>query len=101
MTSQLMILSPGPYSSIQDQGRFGYRRFGVPQSGVIHPDLAWIANALAGNIRETAIIEFFLSGPSFRLEKGCVRMALAGDFSVELNRGSAKRTLQSWRTITL
>lgn len=101
MTSQLMLLSPGPLASIQDLGRFGYRRFGVPQSGVLHPDLARIANALAENSEATAVIEFFLTGPSFRLEKGTVRLAFAGDFSVELTRGRAKRTLRSWRTLTL
>ena len=30
-----------------------------------------------------------------------VRLALAGDFSMELTRGKAKRTLRSWRTVTL
>lgn len=101
MTSQLMLLSPGPLASIQDLGRFGYRRFGVPQSGVLHPDLARIANTLAENSENTAVIEFFLTGPSFRLEKGAVRLAFAGDFTVELTRGRAKRTLRSWRTLTL
>ncbi len=101
MTSQLMLLSPGPLASIQDLGRFGYRRFGVPQSGVLHPDLARVANTLAENSEDIAVIEFFLTGPSFRLEKGIVRLAFAGDFTVELTRGRAKRTLRSWRTLTL
>lgn len=101
MTSELMLLSPGALATIQDLGRFGYRRFGVPQSGVLHPGLARIANRLAGNHENDAIIEFFLSGPLFRLEKGVVRLALAGDFTVELTRGRAKRSLQSWRTVTL
>lgn len=101
MTSELMLISPGALATIQDQGRFGYRRFGVPQSGVLHPGLAHIANSLAGNNDNGAVIEFFLSGPSFRLEKGIVRLALAGDFTVELTRGRAKRSLQSWRTVTL
>lgn len=101
MTPQLMVLFPGAVASIQDPGRFGYRRIGVPQSGVMHPDLMWIANALAGNHKDTAVIEFFLSGPTFRLEEGTVRLALAGDFSMELTRGKAKRTLRSWRSVTL
>lgn len=101
MTNRLQLISPGPLASIQDLGRFGYRRFGVPQSGCLHPDLARIANALAGNPAEAAIIEFFLTGPSFRLEQGRVRLALAGDFSAELIRGGAKRRLNSWRSLTL
>ena len=101
MTPQLMVLSPGAMASIQDLGRIGYRRIGVPKSGVLHPDLAFIANALAGNSEDTAVVEFFLSGPTFQLEAGGVRLALAGDFTVELTRGKTKRTLQSWRTVTL
>ncbi len=101
MTPQLKVLFPGAVASIQDLGRIGYRRIGVPQSGVMHPDLVWIANALAGNHKDTAVIEFFLSGPTFRLEEGTVRLALAGDFSMELTRGKAKRTLRSWRSVTL
>lgn len=101
MTSQLMLLSPGPLASFQDLGRHGYRRFGVPQSGVLHSDLARVANSLAENSHDSAVIEFFLTGPSFRLEKGAVRLAFAGDFTIELTRDRAKRTLRSWRTLTL
>ena len=101
MTPQLKILAPGLLATIQDQGRFGYRRIGVPQSGVLHSDLAWIANTLAGNPADTAVIEFFFSGPTLRLENGTVKLALAGDFSVELIRDKIKRTLKSWRTVTL
>ncbi len=36
----------------------------------MNPDLACIANSLAGNCENEAVIEFFLSGPSFRLERG-------------------------------
>ncbi len=30
MTAQFMLLSPGALATIQDLGRFGFRRFGVP-----------------------------------------------------------------------
>ncbi len=95
------MLSPGPLASIQDQGRFGFRRIGVPQSGVIHPEMAGIANALAGNNDDAALIEFFMSGPSFRLEKGSVRLAFAGDFKIELTRDKIKHSFRSWRTLRL
>lgn len=101
MTPLLRILSPGPLASIQDQGRFGYRRIGVPQSGVLHSDLAWVANRLAGNSADAALVEFFFSGPTLRLEDGTLRLALAGDFTAELIRDKVKRTLKSWRTVTL
>ncbi len=101
MTPRLKVVSPGTLACIQDRGRFGYRRIGVPQSGALHSDLAWVANSLAGNNADTALIEFFFSGPTLRLEEGALRLALAGDFSAELIRDKVKRTLNSWRTITL
>ncbi|TWJ19351.1 5-oxoprolinase subunit C family protein [Geobacter argillaceus] len=101
MTSQLLVVSPGLLTTFQDLGRYGFRRFGVPRSGVLHPDLARIANALAGNGENESVLEFFLSGPSFRLESGSVRLALAGDFRIELTRNRKKSMLRSWRTITL
>lgn len=101
MTVRLRIVSPGTLACIQDQGRFGYRRIGVPQSGVLHADLAWVANKLAENPVDTALIEFFFSGPTLRLEEGTLRLALAGDFSAELIRDKVKHTLKSWRTVTL
>ena len=101
MTAQLRLVAPGPLASVQDFGRFGHRRFGVPQSGVLHPALARVANVLAGNSAETALIEFFLVGPSFHLEKGQVRLALAGDFRAELTRNGVKRSIHAWRSITL
>ena len=101
MKPRLVVVSPGALSSIQDQGRFGWRRFGVPQSGVVHPPLALIANTLAGNPIDTPLIEFFLSGPRLHLKSGTIRLALAGDFSVELVRGQVKHSLPSWRSLTL
>ncbi|MDX2478982.1 MAG: biotin-dependent carboxyltransferase family protein [Desulfuromusa sp.] len=101
MSTRIRIVSPGTLATIQDQGRFGYRRIGVPQSGVLHADLAWVANKLAKNPANTALIEFFFSGPTLRLEEGMLRLALTGDFSAELTRDKIKRTLKSWRTVTL
>jgi allophanate hydrolase len=97
----LQVISAGVLASIQDFGRIGFRRFGVPQSGVLHPGLARIANALAGNPENSAVIEFFLVGPSFRVETGPVRIAFAGEFVVELLRGGARRVLRPWRSVTL
>ena len=101
MTGHLLVVAPGLLTTTQDLGRYGFRRFGVPRSGVLHPDLARLANALAGNGENEPVLEFFLSGPSLRLESGSVRLTLAGDFRIELTRNRRKSVLRSWRTITL
>ncbi len=87
--------------SIQDQGRFGYRRLGVPQSGVLQPKFAKIANVLVGNHEDTALLEFFLTGPTFSLKEGTLRLAVAGDCLLEMTRNGKRRMFRAWRSITM
>jgi len=101
VTTQLVVDKPGVLASIQDLGRFGYRRFGVPQSGVLQPDFAKIANVLAGNPEDTAVIEFLLTGPTFHLANGSLRLAIAGDCYVKLTRHGDRRMFRAWRSINL
>jgi len=101
MYAQLLVTNPGLMTTLQDLGRHGFRRFGVPRSGVLHPDLARIANALAGNSENEPLLEFFFTGPCFHLKSGSVRLAFAGDFLIELIKNGRKFLLRPWRTITL
>ncbi len=101
MTAKLSIISPGLLATFQDFGRNGLRRYGVPRSGVLHPDLALIANALAENDANEAVLEFFHSGPCLRAESNPVRFAFAGDFSIRLVRQGKSFLVRSWRTLTL
>lgn len=87
--------------SIQDLGRFGYRRLGVPQSGVLQPELAKIANVLAGNREDTAVLEFFLTGPTFLLAEGTLRLAVAGDCLLKMTRNGKRRMFRAWRSVTM
>lgn len=101
MSAQFNVLSPGVLATLQDLGRSGYRRIGVPQSGALHPDLACLANALVDNPASTAVLEFFLIGPTLQLAEGTAQVALSGDFRAELRRGSKTLPLSSWRTVSL
>lgn len=101
MICQIRVLSSGLLTTLQDLGRYGYRRFGVPSSGVLHPDLARIANALAGNGENLPLFEFFFTGPELLMESGRARLAFSGDFRIELTRNSKKSAMRSWRTFTL
>jgi biotin-dependent carboxylase-like uncharacterized protein len=76
--TELIIASCGPYTSLQDAGRFGWQRFGVGPSGAMDfPSLA-IANAVVGNERSAAAIEFVLAGGRFEVVGGDSRVALGG-----------------------
>lgn len=101
MIAKLSVVTAGLLTTFQDFGRHGFRRFGVPRAGVLHPDLAVIANALAENAATEAVLEFFYSGPSLSVEAGPVRFAFAGDFKIRLLRNGTSYLVRSWRTLTL
>ncbi|UCB60459.1 MAG: biotin-dependent carboxyltransferase family protein [Candidatus Bathyarchaeota archaeon] len=60
------VVTPGFFSTVQDLGRYGYQRFGVPVSGAMDTYALTAANLLVGNKREDACLEMTLLGP--RLE---------------------------------
>jgi allophanate hydrolase len=101
MSGVLEIVSPGAMASIQDLGRLGLRRLGVPRSGALEPGWLRLANALSGNAESAPALEFFDGGLSVRALESSVRLALAGHFSVELACFGERRRLDSWRTVTL
>jgi antagonist of KipI len=71
------VVAAPPYLSIQDSGRPGYRASGVPISGAMDRFALASANALAGNARGTAALEWALAGGSIRFAEA-TRVALAG-----------------------
>ena len=64
--TELEIVSPGAFASLQDGGRHGFRRIGVPWAGVLDRRLMRIANALAGRDEDAPVIECFDGGLQLR-----------------------------------
>lgn len=73
----LEILRTGLACSVQDAGRFGWKRFGVPPSGVMDPHAAAWANRLVGNSDGAPVLEILLQGAELRV-LAPVRFAVAG-----------------------
>ncbi|MFN3682851.1 MAG: biotin-dependent carboxyltransferase family protein [Fimbriimonadaceae bacterium] len=73
----LRVLRVQAGASLQDSGRPGYRRFGVPQGGAF--DLAALewGNALLGNPPGAPALELLLFGGRFRAESA-LRVAVVG-----------------------
>ena len=102
MTATVEVVSPGALSTLQDLGRPGWRRHGVPGCGALDAALLRIANVLAGNAEGAAAIEFFVAGPTLKALDEPVQLGFAGDFSLTLVRANGERTqLDSWRSVTL
>lgn len=74
----LVIKSCGALTTLQDAGRFGYQRFGLSPAGAMDKSALAIANALVGNDRGTAALEFAVMGGDITVDGGDVRIAVAG-----------------------
>ena len=73
----LQIIQPGMLSTIQDRGRYGYQRFGMPTAGAMDTFALRAANALLGNDDNAACIEATVLGPRIELLAD-TRIALTG-----------------------
>ncbi len=63
----LLVVDPGPFTTVQDLGRPGWAHLGVPCSGAADRSAAAEANRLVGNRPGAAVLEATLAGPSLRM----------------------------------
>lgn len=94
----LIALEPGPFVTLQDMGRPGWKRFGVSGSGALDQAGLVVANALVGNPPGTAALEFGYSGGTWLVDADSVRVA-AGGGSFRLFADS--QPLAPWTSVTL
>ncbi len=73
----LDVLDGGFLTTVQDGGRRGYERFGVPPAGPMDPFALAAANLLTGNPEGAAALEMTAAGPFLYVWHDCV-LALAG-----------------------
>jgi 5-oxoprolinase (ATP-hydrolysing) subunit C len=74
----LVVVTADPATSVQDGGRQGAQRFGLPPSGAMDRTALAVANTLVGNAPFAAAIEIGPFGAGFKPHDGAVRVALAG-----------------------
>ena len=94
----LRVTFAGPHVTIQDAGRPGLMRYGVPASGPMDRQSFKLANAVLGNPAGHPGIEISLGGLSLRCESGAVALALAGGGFIAETRG---RKFGAWNVLTL
>lgn len=80
----LTILSPGPLTTVQDEGRFGHLHAGIGRSGAMDARAYRAANALVGNARGEAVLEATLMGPTIRFEQACSIALTGADIATDL-----------------
>jgi biotin-dependent carboxylase-like uncharacterized protein len=91
------VTDPGPQTTVQDLGRVGQLRYGIPPSGPIDVRAFVVANRLVGNVDGAAALECTLMGPRFTVQTACAMAVTGADAPVTVN-GEAAPT---WTTIPL
>jgi antagonist of KipI len=71
------VLKPGLFTTIQDQGRWGYQSYGVGIAGALDPFALSAANLLVENPGGAAGLEITLQGPALKFHREAA-VAIAG-----------------------
>ncbi|MDP2237803.1 MAG: biotin-dependent carboxyltransferase family protein [Bacteroidales bacterium] len=83
--SKIIIRSAGFLSTVQDCGRTGFQRFGMPVSGAMDVYSLHLANLLAGNPKCAAAIEATLTGSEIAFSSDGAIAICGADFGASLN----------------
>ena len=75
--SALFVAEPGLLTTVQDLGRYGHQRVGVPPSGPMDRVAFVVANRLVGNADGAAALECTIKGPRLEVRETTV-VAVAG-----------------------
>ncbi len=97
MSAALEVIAPGLHTSVQDLGRFGSQRMGVPVSGALDTVSLRLANLLVGNPPGAAALEILHHGPTLNVRAESVRIALASGGEVEVP-GDYRRSIPACRS---
>jgi biotin-dependent carboxylase-like uncharacterized protein len=91
------VVTAGRWSTVQDRGRPGLERFGIPTGGAMDRFSAAVANRLVGNPPGSALLEFTLEGPRLLFHQEAM-IALTGAVS-SMWTGWAARRIPSGTTV--
>ena len=93
----IRVLEPGAHTTVQDLGRPGQLRYGIPPSGPVDRPSFIIANRLVANADSAAGLECTLIGPRLLAEGPCAVAVTGADMAVTVNGAAAP----SWTTLLL
>ena len=99
----IVVVSPGPLTTVQDLGRPGWAHVGVPLAGAVDRAALRAANRLVGNASSAAVLETTLVGPELFFEADAVVAVTGGRCVVSLGEqaleGRAPVTARRGRTL--
>ncbi len=95
MTDVIEVVEPGLLTTVQDMGRYGYMRYGVPTAGAMDTYALRVANILVGNPENHACLEMTIAGPKLRFLADALISITGADMAPNLD-GSPMHT---WRSV--
>ncbi|MFC9711367.1 biotin-dependent carboxyltransferase family protein [Paenibacillus sp. NPDC056933] len=91
------VIRPGLLSTVQDEGRTGFRQYGVHPGGVMDTFAARAANVLIGNFLDAAVLEITLTGPELRFHENRLISLCGADLSATVDG----QPVPLWRPVVL
>lgn len=93
----LKVVKPGLFTTVQDLGRSGYLKFGVPACGAMDHFSLIAANCLVGNGSGAACLETTLIGPELRALRETQIAITGGNGDPKINDES----VSMWHTLAI
>lgn len=91
----LHLIEPGLLTTVQDRGRYGYQRYGVPVSGAMDEFALRMANVLVGNDQGAAALEITVQGPTIEFLAPTWIAITGADLSATID----ERTVSLWESV--
>jgi len=91
------VIKPGFFTTVQDLGRYGFLRYGVPISGAMDEFSLQLANMLVGNALGDACLEVTMLGPEFEVLHDAQIAVTGGDLSLQING----QDCEMWQTLAV
>ena len=93
--SMIEVAQPGLLTTVQDLGRWGYQKYGVPVCGALDLVSLRIANILVGNHESLAGLEITAAGPSLKFDEDAVIAVTGADLGPQIDSKPAP----SWESV--
>ncbi len=87
------VLTPGPFTTVQDSGRVGWAHLGVPVAGPADWLSHLLANRLVGNRDGAAALEVTATGPTLRVDRDTAVAVVGASLQVDDEPAPAGRTV--------
>lgn len=93
--SGFKIITSGFMTTIQDNGRFNFQKYGIPVAGAMDRRSLELANILVGNSRDAAGLEITYTGPAIEFESSMAIAITGADMSPTING----KQVEAYKTI--